>query len=147
MKLNEVLTFLDKQKAIILNTIGTEGAPESRVLINIRNAQIAPHLKSFFETNSRILAITNTHSAKISQIRANPLSSLYLYDQEWSGLLLIGKCQEVLDKKVADALWDDSWKMYYPEGKDGGDFSILEFIPESYKTYQNFQVKGGKIGG
>jgi general stress protein 26 len=109
--------------------------PETRALINIRNKNIAPHLAGFFKDNGQILLITNTHTDKISQIRANPAANIYAYDNKFSGLLLIGKIREVSDDATRNALWDDSWKMYYPGGKDGGDFSVLEFAPESYKSY------------
>jgi general stress protein 26 len=43
--------------------------------------------------------------------------------------------QEVADTDTLCALWDDSWKKYYPEGRDGGDFSVLEFMPKQFKSY------------
>ena len=143
----EILAFVDGRPIIILTTMN--GAmPESRAMINIRNKNIAPHLVSYFAEHDRILFITNTHTDKIGQIRANPTASVYLYDDGFSGMLLSGRIVEVNDAGTRDALWDDSWKMYYPDGRDGGDFSILEFIPESYKTYsgQNFEKTKGKIG-
>ena len=145
MKKSDILTFFDKQTDFILGTIGHDGSPEARALINIRHEKIAPHLADFFEKDDRILMITNTSSDKIGQIRANNKASLYAFDQQFNGLLLTGKIREVLDPSTKNSLWDDSWKMYYPDGKDGGDFSILEFLPESYKSYANFSVKKGKI--
>jgi general stress protein 26 len=82
-----------------------------------------------------MLFITNTHSDKIAQIRNSKTANIYAYDNTFSGLLLIGDIQEILDADTTNALWDDSWKMYYPEGRDGGDFSVLEFIPKQFKFY------------
>jgi general stress protein 26 len=146
MDKSKILAFLDRQSVLMLSTIGASGAPETRALINIRNEKIAPHLVEFFKHDDRILVITNTHSDKIGQIRANGIASLYAYDQQFNGLLLVGKVREVSDAATKGALWDDSWKMYYPDGKEGGDFSVLEFMPESYKSYVNFQVEKGKLG-
>jgi general stress protein 26 len=145
MNKTEILKFLDAQNIIILCTLDTDGAPESRALINIRNSKIAPHLTEFFRSDNRILMITNTSSAKIRQIRENADASLYMFNDKFSGLLLKGKIHEILDAKTRDALWDDSWKMYYPDGKDGGDFSVLELVPETFKSYANFSVTKGKI--
>jgi general stress protein 26 len=147
MKKSEVLAFLDKQNDFILNTINLEGVPESRALINIRNPRIAPHLKEFFKNDGRIFIITNTHSDKIPQIRKNNAASVYLFDQQYNGLLLLGKVREVLDVKTKHTLWDDSWKSYYPGGKDDKDFSVLEFVPESFKSYSgsDFAKEKGKI--
>jgi general stress protein 26 len=99
----------------------------------------------YFKANRRFLITTNTSSEKIAQIRSDTSASLYAYDQAFNGLLLLGRVAEATDTETKDALWDDSWKLYYPGGKDGGDFSVLEFSPETYKSYSNFSVKKGKV--
>ena len=146
MKKSELLSFIDAQPILILTTMnGTQ--PETRAMINIRNANIAPHLTEYFRKYARILFITNTHTDKIKQIRKNLVAALYAYNNEWAGLLLTGKIREVNDEETINALWDDSWKMYYPDGRDGGDFSVLEFLPENFKSYSgaDFSKKAGKI--
>lgn len=146
MNKSEIIKFMDARTIIMLGTVDVAGAPAVRALINIRNASIAPHLAEYFKKNDRLLFITNTSSEKISQIRANPAASLYCYDDQFNGLMLTGRVAELDDGgRTADEIWDDSWKMYYPAGKDGGDFSILEFTPESYKFYSGFNVKKGTL--
>ena len=146
MNLSQILKFIGMQQIFMLATNGQGGAaPQMRAVINIRHPEIAPHLVEFFEKDNRIMIITNTSSDKIGQIRANNAASLYAYDAAYNGLLLIGKVAEVTDSATRDALWDDSWKMYYPDGKDGGDFSVLQFTPESYKFYHEFSVERGEV--
>ena len=144
MTKREIIKFIDGRAIVMLGTLD-HGAPAMRALINIRNEKIAPHLKDYFAHNDRLLMITNTSSDKIGQIRANGAAALYCYDDAFSGLMLSGAVREVSDAATRDALWDDSWKMYYPDGKDGGDFSVLEFTPESYKSYGNFTVTKGPL--
>lgn len=146
MTKTDVLNFIDAQPILILTTM-SEAQPETRALINIRNQNIAPHLTEYFRAHDRILLITNTHSDKIKQVRINPTAALYAYSAQWAGLLLTGKIEEITDSETINALWDESWKMYYPDGRDGGDFSVLEFIPENFKSYsgENFEKKSGKI--
>ena len=134
MNKTEILKFIGNLPALVLTTMNGD-APDTRALINIRNAGIAPHLVEFFANTNRILFITNTSSDKIKQIRANSSASLYGYDNNWTGLTLAGTIHEITDSETIDALWDDSWKNYYPDGKDGGDFSVLEFIPKNFKHY------------
>ncbi|MDR2030008.1 MAG: pyridoxamine 5'-phosphate oxidase family protein [Puniceicoccales bacterium] len=134
MTKSEILSFLDAQTILTVTTMNGE-QPETRALINIRNKNIAPHLTHYFKKNDRIFFITNTQTDKIVQIRKNPKANVYAYDNNFSGLLLIGEIKEITDKDIIDILWDDSWKMYYPGGKDGGDFSLLEFIPKQFKNY------------
>ena len=146
MTKTEILKVLDNRSFVILTTMNGN-MPESRALVNIRSTVIAPHLAEYFKKNDRILFMTNTHSDKIGQIRANPTASLYMYDDGFSGLLLTGRITEVTDSATINALWDDSWKMYYPDGRDGGDFSVLEFFPENFKTYSgtNFEKTKGRV--
>ncbi|MCL2748702.1 MAG: pyridoxamine 5'-phosphate oxidase family protein [Alphaproteobacteria bacterium] len=145
MTKQEIIKFIDARTIVMLSTIDNTGTPVMRALINIRNGNIAPHLVPLFKKDDRLLFITNTSSDKIGQIRKNPAASIYCYDDSFNGLLLTGHVKEIIDDATKDALWDDSWKMYYPDGKDGGDFSILEFTPEDYKFYKEFSVKKGSI--
>ena len=145
MDKNKIKKFLDARTVVIFGTIDLDGTPVTRALMNIRNPHIAPHLAKYFKKEDRLLFITNTGSEKISEIRTNPVTSLYCYDDEFNGLLLTGKTSEVTDEATKNALWDDSWKMYYPDGRDGGDFSVLEFIPKNYKYYSGFKVERGAV--
>jgi general stress protein 26 len=134
MTKSEILSFIDAQTILTLTTMNN-AQPETRALINIRNKNIAPHLTKYFKDSDKMFFITNTHTDKISQIRKNSVANVYAYDNNFSGLLLTGDIKEITDKDIISALWDDSWKMYYPDGKDGGDFSLLEFIPKNFKHY------------
>jgi len=145
MNKQEIIKFTDARTIIMLGTIDNAGTPVIRALINIRNKNIAPHLTEHFKKDDRLLFITNTSSDKIGQVRKNPAASLYCFDDAFNGLLLTGHIKEITDDETKNALWDDSWKMYYPDGKDGGDFSILEFTPENYKFYKEFNVNKGSI--
>ena len=145
MTKNEIIKFTDGRTIVMLGTINSAGVPEIRGLINIRHHKIAPHLTEYFKRDDRLLFITNTSSEKIGQIRANPNASLYCFDDAYNGLLLMGRVAEVTDAETRNTLWDDTWKIYYPDGRDGGDFSVLEFVPESYKSYHEFNVKKGGI--
>ena len=134
MTKSEIIIFMDAMPFLMVTTMnGVQ--PETRALVNIRNKNIAPHLTGYFENNDRMFFITNTHTDKISQVRSNKAANVYAYDNNFCGLLLTGEIEEITDTKIINALWDDSWKMYYPDGRDGGDFSLLEFIPKQFKHY------------
>jgi general stress protein 26 len=135
--------------ALHLSTVNRDGTPETRAMINIHNKEIAPHLESFFDKTplGEIYFITNTSSDKMAQIAKNDKASVYMYDgQTYEGLIILGAVAEVKDQKLKDTFWHDSWKVYYPAGKDGGDFSILKFSGREYKFYTgDFKVKKGKL--
>ncbi len=140
MKKSEILNFFDTQRVVILTTMNGD-RPETRALTNIRNRQVSPYLVEYFAQNNRILLVTSTSSDKIQQIRKNPVAVLYAFDPPSQAIMLSGKIFEVLDTETKDIVWRDSFISYFPSGRDGGDFSVLEFIPETYKLY------GGKEKG
>jgi len=141
--------LLSKEMFINLSSVNLDGAPETRAMINLQHKEIAPHLQDFFAKAQpgEIYFITNTSSAKMAQIAKNNKTSVYLYDaQTYEGILLLGAVAEVKDQKIKDTFWVDDWKVYYPAGKDGGDFSILKFTGKNYKFYTGqFKVESGKI--
>lgn len=147
MNKKEALKIFDNQQIVILSTIGADGAPQTRALINIRNKNISPNLVDYFKKTDRMFLMTNTHTDKIAQMKKNNLASLYTYDNEFNGTLLTGTVTEILDDEIKDAIWDDSMVHYYPGGRHGGDFSIIEFIPETFKTYRgsDFHKEQGNI--
>jgi len=134
MTQSEIRSFMDAQHVVMLTTMNGE-QPETRALINLRNRNIAPHLEKYFKDNDRILFITNTHTDKIAQIRKSRVANVYAYDTAFSGLLLTGEILEITDTETVHAVWDDSFMKYYPDGRDGGDFSVIEFIPKRFKSY------------
>jgi general stress protein 26 len=147
MNTKEALRFFDNQPVVILSTIGPNGAPQTRALVNIRNKNISPNLVEYFKTTDRIFLMTNTHTDKIGQMHANSAASLYAYDNEFNGMLLTGGVAEITDEKIKDAIWDDSLTRYYPGGRRGGDFSVIEFAPKTFKTYRgaDFHKEQGDI--
>ena len=82
----------------------------------------------------------------MKNLAQNNKASVYLYDPKtYAGVLLLGTVAEIKDPKIIDTFWHDSWKDYYPEGKNGGDFSMLKFTPTSYKHYTGEFCAGERI--
>lgn len=141
--------MITSQNIIILSTLDGKNNPQTRAMINIHNKNIAPHLNKYFNEvgHNKIYFTTNTSSAKILQIKRNKKSSAYIFDGvNFEGILLLGNIKEVKSRGTKDIFWDRSWLAYYPSGKNGGDFSLLEFAPRAYKYYgQNFYKTSGKF--
>ena len=146
MNKTEILNFFDNQHIVILSTI-RDGVPQTRALINIRNKNISPHLVELFKTDNRMLLMTNTHTDKIAEMHKNPNASLYAFNTDFDGVTLTGTVVELTDDETLDAIWDESLLHYYPGGRHGGDFSVIEFIPENFKTYRgsNFKKTSGNV--
>ncbi|ACC98981.1 Uncharacterized stress protein [Elusimicrobium minutum Pei191] len=139
--------FLQNCSNIELTTINKQGYPETRAMLNLRNENIAPHLKGKFESFETIYFSTNKSSSKIEQIEKNKNASVYFsLPQSFQGLLLTGNAYIETDKNIKDALWHDSWKIYYKGGRDGGDYAVIRFEAFEYKFYNgNFEVIKGAL--
>jgi len=93
---------------------------------------------------------TNTSSLKVAQLREAPKAVAYFcLPKEWCGLQVGGLLTLVEKREVEDAFWQENWEMYYPGGRDGGDYAILRLTPmfaEFYHQMQNdhFQLAAGE---
>ncbi len=147
MNKQEILDFIKAQTFVTLASINEGGFPESRMLVNLQNPAIAPHLTEYFAAHDHVLYLmTNTHSEKIAQLAKNPKASLYYADTgDFRGMLLTGEITKVSSGEIKRALWHKSWEVYYSGGLEGGDFSVLCFTPERYKFYSDLSVKKGPV--
>lgn len=126
--------------AAYLSTIGQEGFPETRAMLNLRNPSLYPELNGLFANHSSDLLIyftTNTSSRKMRHIAANPkVCVYYARPEEWRGLMVKGTLEIVTDLALKKVLWQQNWTMYYPLGYQDPDYSILCLRPDHANGYQ-----------
>ena len=130
--------LLEKSTACCLTTSDDKNHPQTRAMLNLKNASMYPGLVDFFKGYDDYLVIftTNTSSVKVAQIRNNPWVSVYYANaHEFKGLMLGGKMTIVTDQKIKDSLWQDNWTMYYPGGMTDTDYTVLELKPKLLKVY------------
>lgn len=150
MNIKDIFKILDKQQIVMLSTISLDGKyPQTRAMINLRYKCKCPtsSLRGYFDNNNRILFITNGKTEKIAQIKKNSAASLYTHDGGDNGLLLTGDIKIISDKNVKDAMWKDFLTLYYPDGRNGELYTVLEFIPKTFKHYKDegLETISGKI--
>jgi len=125
----ECLKLMETAAAAYLSTIDSDGFPQIRAMLNLRNKKQFPALVKLFQEYDESLLVyltTNTTSAKMCQIMANAKVSLYFCDPgEFHGLMLAGKIEIVTDQNLKKQIWQDGWEMYYPGGADDSDYTIL----------------------
>jgi len=133
------LDLMETAGAVYLTTIGSGGFPQTRAMLNLRNKKQFPSLsESFKGHNKDLLAYltTNTASAKMTQIQANPKVSLYFCNpNQFHGLTLIGEIEIIADSAIKRQLWQVGWERYYPIGVDDPDYSILCLVPTQAKGW------------
>jgi general stress protein 26 len=124
---------MERVEAAYLTTVDAMGYPRTRAMLNLRNKRQWGALAPAFEGHEEDLLLyftTNTSSLKIGQIKANPRVSVYFCDPgQFHGLMLGGDIEIVTDQNLKRGIWQDSWTVYYPLGRDDPDYTILRLAP------------------
>jgi general stress protein 26 len=138
----ECLKVMESLSVVDLTTIDKNGFPSTRAMLNLRNKQEYPNLTALYELEKNpmtVYLITNTSSEKIGEIQQNGNACLYFCNsQAFHGVLLQGTVEIVTDKEFRQKVWQKGWEIYYPEGDS--DYSLLRFVPNKLKVYDNFSV-------
>lgn len=119
------------------------GFPDTRVMFNLLKlrAKVLADGPATLDNPFSSWLGTNTSSQKIQHIRKIPRVCLYYVDTAaFEGLSLQGMVEEVQDQTIRAAIWMDEWEMFYPGGRDGGDFTLLRFNPVRGRYYHGLKV-------
>jgi general stress protein 26 len=134
--------LIRKAAVAYLTTIDSRGFPSTRALFNLKNSRQFPKLVDFMARydDLTLFFTTNTSSAKIKHILNNPKVAVYYCDTDaFHGFMCQGEIEIVNDKAIKHAIWHDEWKLYYPDGRDSEDYSILKLEPVYIKRYFDLQ--------
>jgi general stress protein 26 len=136
-----------------VTTIDEHGYPQIRCMFNLRSKKRFPKLAGVFgghDDDFMILLTTNTSSAKIGQIRKHPAASIYYCKpDDFQGIMLSGDIEILDDPKIREAIWQDGWEQYYPQGPHDPDHTVLRLYPARAKGWMNagpftFELPGKK---
>lgn len=125
---------METSGAAYLTTLGPDGYPRTRAMLNLRTRRQYPHLHALFEQHRDDLLVycsTNTSSAKLRQIRADPKASVYYCNPDrFEGVMVAGDLEIMDDSALRHALWTEGWERYYPGGPDDPDHTVLRLKPK-----------------
>lgn len=145
------LDLMKASKAAYLTTIDSNGYPETRAMLNLRNPDKYPGLADFFSQRKGDFTTyftTNTSSRKVQRLRENPRACVYYSKPDaWRGLMLAGDVEVVEDAETKKALWQSSWTMYYPGGVEDLDYAILRLRPVFMQGYHQLEHYHIDFGG
>ncbi len=51
----------------------------------------------------------------------------------------------VEDKEIKQELWKDDYTVYYKDGADGDDYTVIKFTAENGRYYSNFHSEDFKV--
>lgn len=116
----ELLALLKKYDTAILTTISPDSSLHSRPM-GVQQAE--PDMDIWFATR--------LDSSKVRDLEADPRVSLAYYDTPGKGYVSVsGRVRLNRDRKRIEALWEPSWKLWFPEGKDDPEITLLVVEPE-----------------
>lgn len=138
---NTSVSLIERVPYCFLATLGLDGEPDVRTMLNLRQRAAFPHLFGKFSRGSfKTVLPVNSNSGKLMQLRRNPKASIYYTDpQTFESVLALGACEAVEEEAVKDEFWQQDWKRYFQGGKDGGEYALLLFRPRRVKYYDGKQ--------
>ncbi|HEY3417511.1 MAG TPA: pyridoxamine 5'-phosphate oxidase family protein [Armatimonadota bacterium] len=144
------MALVERADDLFVTTLNSAGYPITRVMFNLHNPTRFPQQAAYLRAlrDGCLYLGTNTSSAKVAQLRANPRITLYVHPSgSWEGVCIVGDAEEVADRAVKQGLWQDEWTMYYPGGVADPDFTVIrvhplfaEYYHEMHKDVIDFQA-------
>lgn len=135
--------LMNDSVAVYLSTLGPNGYPNIRAMLNLRNTRSYPGLAPFFAARPLDFALyftTNTSSAKVGQLLEDPRAAAYYCDPEnWRGAMICGDLELAGNMDIKEALWQSEWTMYYPGGPADPDYAVLRLTPVFVRGYHQME--------
>lgn len=93
------------------------------------------------EESGDIFFATSLNSPKFSEIIAESKVGVFFQDAKYY-VSLYGTAEPLRDKALIDELWQESWKVWFPEGKESSDICIIRVRPTSGEYWDRSGAKG-----
>jgi general stress protein 26 len=84
---------------------------------------------------------TSIASPKVDEITAQP-NVLLTFQANSQFVMLSGKATVTRDRAMIEKLWSDTWKVWFPGGKDDPELCLLEIHPGEGEYWDNSGAKG-----
>jgi len=143
MAISAARSLMLRSDFVCLSTLEADGFPDTRLVFNLlkMRADVLGSGPAMLPEAFGNWLGTNTSSRKMAQLRKDSRLCLYFSDTAtFEGLSLQGTAEEVFDPAIREVIWMNGWEMYYPGGREGGDFSLLRFHPLRGRYYHGLQV-------
>jgi general stress protein 26 len=87
--------------------------------------------------------VTGIDSPKVAEIKANPVVML-IFQSAYQFASVHGRVSVVRDQALVDRLWQEAWKVWFPQGKTDPAIALLKFEAEQGEYWDNSGVQGLK---
>ncbi|NND97905.1 MAG: pyridoxamine 5'-phosphate oxidase family protein [Pirellulaceae bacterium] len=93
--------------------------------------------------NGEMWFVTSKRSCKVDEIGHHSVV-LVTFQNSSQFVSVSGVAQVIDDPAKIDELWSESWKIWFPEGKDDPDLTLLHVTPTGGEYWDNSGLKGLK---
>lgn len=122
---NHLADLLADFDVAMLVTVTPEGAPHARPM----------HIASK-EPDADLWFVTAAHSGKVGEIQQDSQVAVTMQDAS-RYLSISGKAVLVRDRAKIEQLWQESWRVWFPEGKDDPDLALLKIDSGTAEFWDN----------
>lgn len=92
------------------------------------------------EETGSVYFSASLHSPKIAEIKADSTVGLFFQEpKQW--VSLSGTAEVHQDRHLIEDLWQESWKVWFPEGKHSADICLIQVVPH---TAEYWDIRGQK---
>lgn len=93
------------------------------------------------ESDADLWFVTELDSGKIAEIATNPTVCVtFQGGKEY--LSVTGEAQVVTDRSMVDELWNEAWRVWFPDGKESPDLSLLHVQASEGGYWDNSGLEG-----
>lgn len=92
-------------------------------------------------TGPELYLATSIATPKVAEIEANP-NVLMTFQANQQFISLMGRAHVNRDRAIIDKLWSDSWRIWFPRGKDDPELCLLEIAPTGGEYWDNSGTNG-----
>ena len=133
MDIDDAILFskalVSRSTFVMVGSNGAEGYPQIKAMFNMEQNG----LKEFWLS-------TNTSSKRVQQFKVDSRACLYFSDnQNFQGLMLTGEMEILQDRASRERLWREGCEIYYPQGIDDPDYSVMHFVAQTGNFYHQLQ--------
>lgn len=104
-------------------------------------SHVRPMAVAKVDDDGTIYLATSAKTAKIAELQADPRADL-IFQGKVQFATVSGKASIRRERALIDELWRESWKLWFPEGKEDPDIVILVVSPERGEYWDQSGISG-----
>ncbi len=94
--------------------------------------------------NGVLYCSTSLNSPKLYEIENDSSVSVF-FQQSRSYVAVYGTAEIVKDQRLIDELWQESWRVWFPDGKESPDLCLLRITPHEGEYWDMTGQRGARF--